>query len=112
MSNGNKSKRSIKAFDGEEEKLDDIKGRIIEALPYSFYFIEELYNQVLNMSTLYCKLMDENFYYILNTFNVVTKSMDIESPNDITSEFLFKMVFISQRISWKKNNNSNQNKHF
>jgi hypothetical protein len=45
-------------FEGEKEKLDDIKGRIIEALPYSFYFIEELYNQVLNMSAFNCKLND------------------------------------------------------
>ena len=29
LSNGSKSKKIIKAFDEEQEKLDDIKGRII-----------------------------------------------------------------------------------
>jgi len=56
------------------------------------------------MSAFYCKLNDENFYYLLNTFNMVTKSIDIDSNNDISSEFLYKMILVSQRISWKHSN--------
>lgn len=61
------------------------------------------------MSAFYCKLNDDNFYYLLNTFNMVTKSIDLEASNDIAAEFLYKMVVISQRISWKRSN-VNQNK--
>ncbi len=42
----------------------------------------------------------------MNTFNVVTKSIDIEMNNDINAEFIYKMVFVSERISWKRNNHN------
>ena len=53
-----KSKRVIKPVEYYEQKLDDVKAKIIEVLPYSFYFIEELYNQINNMSAFYCKMND------------------------------------------------------
>lgn len=40
---------------------------------------------------------------------MVTKSIDMDSNNDIAPQFLYKMVQVSQRISWKRNN-INQNK--
>jgi len=39
------------------------------------------------MSAFYLKLPDEVFYYLLSTFNVVTKSLDLSGPvvNELNS---------------------------
>lgn len=43
---------------------------------------------------------EDNFFYLLNAFTVITKNIDADS--DIGIEFIYKMMMVSQRIMLKK----------
>ena len=53
------------------------------------------------MASFYCKVNEDNFLFLLNSFSIITKNIDTNS--DIGIEFTYKMMIISQRIMLKKN---------
>jgi hypothetical protein len=53
------------------------------------------------MTSFYCKVNEDNFLFLLNSFSIITKNIDTNS--DIGIEFIYKMMIISQRIMLKKN---------
>lgn len=60
------------------EELDICKQKILSVTPYSYYFIELVYQQVLDMSSFYCKLGDEDFLLLLNMFNTITANLELQ----------------------------------
>ena len=78
-----------------------IKEKIISVLPHSLFFLELLYGRILEMTSFYCKVSEDNFLFLLNAFSIITKNIDTNS--DIGIEFTYKMMIISQRIMLKKN---------
>lgn len=38
--------------------IDEVKEKILSVQPYSYYFIEEVYRRILEMSSFYLKLVD------------------------------------------------------
>ena len=65
-----------------------------------------MYGKVLEMTSFYCKVNEDNFLFLLNAFSIITKNIDTNS--DIGIEFTYKMMIISQRIMLKKSS-SNKN---
>jgi hypothetical protein len=75
-------------------------------LPHSIYFIETIYLRISDMSSFYCKLQEDNFFFLLNAFTVITKNIDQNIQNqDLPVEFIFKMMQISQRVMLMKSSN-------
>lgn len=40
------------------------------------YFIEDLYQRITELKSFYCKLNEDNFFFLLNAFTVITKNID------------------------------------
>lgn len=79
--------------------------------PYSYYFIEEVYRKIIEMSSFYLKLADDSFLLLLNMFSTITNNLELienTSNSALGIEFLYKMIQVSMRIIWKKNYNSNK----
>lgn len=77
--------------------------------PYSFYFVETVYQHVLDMSSFYCKLDDDDFLLLLNMFITITANLDLQENTpaaNLAIEFVYKMIQISMRIMWRKNTKS------
>ncbi len=55
------------------------------------------------MNSIYCKLEDDSFNFLNQTFTFIIKSLDIEKNNvQYNIEFVYKIIQISQRIMRKK----------
>ena len=61
-----------------------------------------MYGKILEMTSFYCKVNEDNFLFLLNAFSIITKNID--TNGDIGIEFTYKMMIISQRIMLKKSN--------
>ena len=73
MSPEKKSPRKNKKFKPKE--IDECKEKILSVQPYSFYFIETVYQKILDMSSFYLKLPDESFLFLLNMFHTITNNL-------------------------------------
>ena len=81
-------------------EIDVVKEKILSFHPYSFYFVEQFYQSIAEMSSFYCKIEDDDFLLILNFFTTISKNIDISA--DINVELLYKMIIIAQRVAKKK----------
>lgn len=55
------------------------------------------------MNSIYCKLDDDSFTFLSQTFTSIINSLDIEKNNiQYNIEFVHKIIQISQRIMKKK----------
>lgn len=60
------------------------------------------------MNSIYCKLDDDAFNYLNQTFNSIINTLDIEKNNiQYNIEFVYKIIQISQRIMKKKSPGEN-----
>ena len=60
------------------------------------------------MNSIYCKLDDDAFHYLSETFTSIINSLDIEKNNiQYNIEFVYKIIQISQRIMKKKSPQEN-----
>ena len=59
-----------------------------------------MYNKILEMTSFYCKVNEDNFLFLFNAFSIITKNIDTNT--DLGIEFAYKMMIISQRIMLKK----------
>lgn len=66
----------------------------------SLFFVEHLYQKINDMSSFYCKVNEDNFQFLLEAFQTITKKLDPNS--DVGIEIIFKMMHISQRIMLRK----------
>lgn len=58
------------------------------------------------MSSFYCKLSDEDFLLILNMYVTITSNLDLQENTNASAlaiEFVYKMIYSSMRIMWRKN---------
>ena len=91
--------------------VDECKEKILSVQPYSYYFIEVVYQKILDMSSFYLKLTDENFLFLLNMFTTITNNLELIENSNASAlgiEFLYKEIQVSLRIIWKKNYSSNK----
>ncbi len=55
------------------------------------------------MNSIYCKLEDDAFNYLNQTFTTIINTLDIEKNNiQYNIQFVYKIITISQRIMRKK----------
>ena len=46
-------------------------------LPYSYFFIETIYEEIVEMSSIYCKLGEEDFMSLLEIFIKIIQNLKI-----------------------------------
>lgn len=85
-----------------KESLDRVRLLIMSSRPHSCYFIESLYRRVQLMSSYYCKLDEDYFNEVQNTFLLIARCISSSDP-----ETMWKLANVSMRLMKKKKDKNN-----